>query len=132
MMRRAVVCSFVLIVVLASVAMAKPAFGRLFYDGDVVRTVVPPAAMPHEGVDNLYAVMDGVGAQLAVAAVAPGDRDYHGGRWAFHAVTWNVAPYILTSESQVLAAASAGDVTITRVPENDFKCPIQPLNRPAK
>ena len=35
--------------------------------------------------------------------------------------------YLLTSESRVLAADAAGDVTITRVPENDFKCPIQPL-----
>ena len=25
----------------------------------------------------------------------------------------------------VLAAQSAGDVTVTRVPENDFLCPIQ-------
>ena len=61
-----------------------------------------------------------------MAAVAPGDTDYHGGHWAFHSVTWNVASYPLTSEAEVLAAAAAGDVTITRVPENDFLCPVQP------
>ena len=66
--------------------------------------------------------------QFPVAAVAPGDRDYHGGKRAFHAVEWNVDPYLLTSASQVLEAAAYGDVTITRVPENDFKCPIQPSN----
>ncbi|MHC4956539.1 MAG: hypothetical protein ACYTGZ_22085 [Planctomycetota bacterium] len=107
-------------------AAAKPGFGNLFYDGGVVRTVVPPAAMPKEGTDNLYVVTNGAAGQLAVAAVAPGDRDYKGGKWAFHSVTFNVAPYLLTSESAVLAAEAAGDVDVTRVPENDFKCPIQP------
>ena len=95
-------------------------------NGEVVRTVVPPAAMPKAGVDDLYVVMDGVQAQLPVAAVGPGDRDYHGGKWAFLAATWNVTPYLLTSRSEVLAAAAAGDITLTRIPENDFKCPIQP------
>jgi hypothetical protein len=103
---------------------ATPTFGELYYDGEVVRTIVPPAEMKREGVDDLYAIPN----QLAVTAVAPGDPDYHGGQWAFHRVTWNegVTPYLLTSADAVLAAASAGDVTITRVPGNDFKCPIQP------
>ena len=65
--------------------------------------------------------------QRGIAAVAPGDRDYHGGKWAFHSVTWNVAPTgDLKSEAEVLQAAMADNVTITRVPENDFKCPVQP------
>jgi hypothetical protein len=101
-------------------------FGNLFYDGEIVRTVVPPAAMPFQGRDNLYPIVDGVEGQLPVAAVAPGDRDYHGGQWAVNLVEWNVDPYLLTSEAEVLAAAAAGDVTITRVAGNDFKCPIQP------
>ena len=100
--------------------------GCCFYQGTVVRTVVPPAATPDEGRDNFYAVMGGVAGQKAVVGVAPGDTNYHGGDWAFHSVTWNVAPYLLTSETAVLAAAAAGDVTITRIPANDFKCPIQP------
>lgn len=103
-----------------------PGRGFLFYNGEIVRTVVPPAAMKKVGTDNLYAVMEGVVDQLPVAAVAPGDQGYHGGKWAFHAVTWNVPAYLLTSESDVLAAEDAGDVSITRVAELDFKCPIQP------
>jgi hypothetical protein len=99
-----------------------PGFGELYYDGEVVRTVVPPASMTREGRDNLYAIPD----QRAVVAVAPGDTDYHGGQWAFHSVSWNVDSYLLTSEAEVLAAADVGDVTVTRVPENDFKCPVQP------
>jgi hypothetical protein len=126
-MRRTLILSVVLLSVITAVDAAKPGFGNLFHNGNVVRTVVPPAAMPKPGNDNLYVVMRGAAGQLAVAAVAPGDRDYHGGKWAFHAVNWNVSPYLLTSESRVLAADAAGDVTITRVPENDFKCPIQPL-----
>ncbi|HLB47346.1 MAG TPA: hypothetical protein VJL59_10115 [Anaerolineales bacterium] len=100
--------------------------GCCFYQGTVVRTVVPPAATPDDGRDNFYAVMGGVAGQKAVVGVAPGDTSYHGGDWAFHSVTWNVAPYLLTSEAAVLVAAAAGDVTITRIPANDFKCPIQP------
>ena len=89
---------------------------------------MPPAAMPQKGRDNLYAVMGGVEGQLAVAAVAPGDKGYHGGKWAFHSVTWNdgATLYLLKSEAEVLAAGAAGDVTIVRVVANDFKCPIQP------
>lgn len=105
---------------------ARAGFGNLYYDGMVVRTVVPPAAMPQEGRDNFYVVVEGAEGQLGVAAVAPGDRDYHGGQWAFHRVEWNVDPYLLISEQEVLAAAAAGDVMITREPANDFKCPIQP------
>ena len=100
--------------------------GCCFYQGDVVRTVVPPAATPQEGIDNFYAVMGGAAGQKAVVAVAPGAEGYHGGHWAFHSVTWNVTPYLLTSEAAVLAAAGTGDVTVTRVAANDFKCPIQP------
>ncbi len=117
---------------LASVAASsRPPFvfpdGCCFYAGRVVRTVVPPANTPKEGRDNFYAFPNGAAAgQKGVVAVAPGARDYHGGHWAFHAVTFNVTPYLLTSEEAVLAAAAAGDVSIARVAANDFRCPIQP------
>ena len=133
-MRRVIIA---IMAALMIVALAVPAlavsdntpvgFGELFYDGEVVRTLVPPAASPQQGRDNLYAFTEG-GAmdQRAIAAVAPGDQDYHGGKWAFHAVTWNTDPYLISSEADVLDAAEAGDVTIIRVEANDFKCPIQP------
>jgi hypothetical protein len=100
--------------------------GCCFYQGATVRTVVPPSETPNEGVDNFYAVSGGAGGQKAVVGVAPGAPGYHGGHWAFHLVTWNVTPYLLTSEQAVLDAAAAGDVTVTRDPANDFLCPIQP------
>jgi hypothetical protein len=120
--------AILLILTFGSVAIAESpvGFGFLFYDDMTVRTVVPPAAMPKPGKDDLYVVVDGHEDQLAIAAVAPGDRDYHGGKWAFHSVEWLVTPYLLTSEADVMEAASLKDVTIERVPLNDFKCPIQP------
>ena len=109
-------------------AAKRPGFGNLYYDGEVVRTVVPPAAMPFMGNDNLYVIQNGVDGQLPVAGVAPGDKDYNGGKWAFYSVMWNMgfSPELLTSEAEVLDAGLAGEVTITRILENDFKCPIQP------
>jgi len=111
----------------SATAVAKPGFGALYYDGNVVGTVVPPAATPLEGIDPIYAVMGGVEGQLPVAGVGPGDKDYHGGKWAFYAVTWNMdaEPYLLTSGEEVLEAYMDGDLNLTRVIEMDFKCPIQ-------
>ncbi|SRR6266540_4232764 len=98
-----------------------------YYQGRIVRTVVPPASAPQAGIDNFYGFpSDAAAGQKGVVGVAPGAPGYHGGHWKFFGVTWNVTPYLLTSEAAVLAAAAAGDVTVTRVPDNDFKCPIQP------
>lgn len=115
-----------LAVALLLVAAGKPGFGNLYYDGGIVRTLVPPAAMPHEGVDDLYVITGGVPGQLGVAAVAPGAPGYHGGKWAFHRVSWKTTPYLLKSSTEVLKAFAKDEVTIVRVSENDFKCPIQP------
>jgi hypothetical protein len=137
-MRRVAVLALVvpaLVVALGGTAQADPpgfVFPNddcCFYEGTSVRTVVPPASAPQEGLDNFYGFPSGGAAgQKGVVAVAPGDPDYHGGHWKFFAVTFNsgVTPYLLTSEQDVLDAQAAGDVTITRVAENDFKCPIQP------
>jgi hypothetical protein len=134
-MRRVIIAMLGALMVLTMavpvLAAPKAGFGNLFYEDGTVRTVVPPAASPQEGVDDFYGVTNGLEGQLGVAAVAPGDQDYHGGKWAFHAVTWKmgVTPYLLTSAQAVLDAAEDGHVTIDRVPEMDFKCPIQPGGR---
>jgi len=108
---------------------ARPPFvfpgGCCYYEDEIVRTVVPPSSFPKEGRDDFFAVMGGVAGQKGVVDVAPGDVGYHGGHWAFHAVTWNVAPYLLTSSEDVHDAASAGHVAVARVPSMDFLCPIQ-------
>lgn len=103
-----------------------PSFGSLFYDGEIRRTIVPPARTD-KGLDDIYTVTNGVGGQLGIASVAPGDKDYHGGHWTVNIVTFNeeVTPYILTSEEAVLAAHEAGDVSI-EWNTDAFICPIQP------
>lgn len=105
----------------------KPGFGNLFYDDTTVRTVVPPSSFPNEGVDNFYKVTIGAEGQLGIAAVAPGDTNYHGGHWKVFKVTFNggITPYLLTSEAAVQAAKDSGDVTIVRAATEDFLCPVQ-------
>ncbi|MGH2536997.1 MAG: hypothetical protein ACRDHL_06365 [Candidatus Promineifilaceae bacterium] len=117
-----------LLAVSALPALAAPKeFGQLYHDDDIVRTFGVPASLPHGGIDPLFTFPDGgAEGQLAITAVAPGDPGYHGGSWAVYAVTWNVTPYLLTSDEALDAAAAAGDVTISRVPEADFRCPVLP------
>jgi hypothetical protein len=103
-------------------------FGGLYHDGEIVRTFAPPASIPNGGIDPLYSFTNGVDEQLSVTAVAPGDVNYHGGRWAVYTVTFNdgVEPYLITSDEEVFAAEAAGDVTIIRTPEADNRCPVIP------
>lgn len=35
-------------------AAPRPGFGTLYYEGEIVRTIVPPAAMKKMGTDDLY------------------------------------------------------------------------------
>ena len=117
-----------IVVGVASAASAKTTKSVLYHDGDMVRTVVTPSPLPQGGSDPFYSVTNGVAGQLGIAGVAPGDGPYHGGAWAVNTVMFNegVAPYLLTSDEAVFAAEAVGDVTVTRVPDADFRCPIQP------
>ena len=117
-----------LVLPVASAFAATPGFGNLYYNGTVVRTVVPPAAFPNEGRDNFYKVTNGAAGQLGIVAVAPGSSAYHGGHWKVFAVTFNseITPVLLTSEQAVLSAQNAGMVTVTRNTAADFLCPVQP------
>jgi len=115
-----------------AVASSQVGRGSLFLDDRVVGTVVPPSQMPAgSGQDPFYKVTDGAAGQLGIAGVGPGDAGaFHGGAWQVWTVTFNsgVTPYLLTSASAVAAAQAAGDVTVTRVPGADFRCPITEQN----
>src|SRR5213596_4342086 len=106
---------------------ATPGFSNLYYNGTIVRTVVPPAAFPNEGQDNFYKVTNGATGQFGIAAVAPGSSDYHGGHWKVLTVIFDlgITPVLLTSEQAVLSAQNAGMVTVTRNAAADFLCPVQ-------
>jgi len=115
--------------------------GPAFYvDGEVYRTVGTPTDLsktgaPAHSFDTIY---DFGGAQpLNVAAAAPGDRDYNGGRWMVHAISFNtswaatVAAHDangsgdLDSDAEVLAAladAGAAGATDAGVVKQ-FVCP---------
>ena len=113
----------------AAPTLATTTKGTLFHDGATVRTVVNPASVPAgTGTDPFYKVTNGAAGQLGIAGVAPGDGPYQGGRWQVFTVTFNagVTPYLLTSDEAVRAAAMAGGVTVTRAPDADFRCPVQP------
>src|SRR6266704_2750276 len=101
--------------------------GQLFHDGAVVGTVVTPSPIaPGTGTDPFYNVTNGASGQLGIAGVAPGDGPYHGGDWQVYLVTFNpgVTPYLLTSDEAVIVAKAAGDVTVTRAEDADFRCPV--------
>ena len=107
---------------------AEVGFGHLFYNDNIVRTVVTPVAIPNQGTDNFYKVTNGATGQLGIAGVAPGADGYHGGHWKVFTVTFNegATPALLKSQAEVLAAQTAGSVTVTRVGAADFLCPVQP------
>ena len=113
---------------LSGAASAGAGKGTLFHDGGTIRTVVTQSPIPNGGTDPFYAVTNGAAGQLGIAGVAPSDGPYHGGSWALYTVTFNdgVSPYLLTSDAAVFAAEAAGDVTVIRVPDADFRCPVQP------
>ena len=113
----------------ASSALAGGPPGVGFYvDGAVYRTVGTPTNLSGTGApaftyDRIYALGDGL---LNVAEAKPGDTDYNGGRWMVLPVTWaaGVTPVQYTSDSQVLAAAEAGSLTIAEAPVKQFVCPV--------
>ena len=111
----------------ATSALASTTQGKLFFNGQVVRTVVTPAAVPNGGTDPLYEVSGGVAGQLGIVGDGPGSPDYRGGLWAVNNVTFTpgTTPFLLTSAQAVLTAQSLGEVTVTRNPAADFRCPIQ-------
>ena len=108
-------------------AAATTSAGQLFLNGSVVGTVVTPAPVPAgTGTDPFFKVTNGAAGQLGVAGVGPGAGPYHGGDWQVFLVTFKsgVTPFLLTSAGAVAAAETAGDVTVTRAPDADFRCPI--------
>ena len=113
---------------LADSSNAAAGFGTLFFNGGTIHTVVTPSAFPNSGTDPFFEVTNGAAGQLGIAGAAPGSAGYHGGAWAVSLVTFKpgVTPFLLTSAGAVQAAAAAGEVTVTRTPADDFRCPVQP------
>lgn len=131
--RRAVIAAFVGVAVFSLLApalgaMAAPppkAAGRIYADDQLwatfAATNLPPG--PSHSFDQLY---EFPGTSLIpVSDAGPGNPAYHGGRWEVHDVTFamGVSPMQFTDAQAVLAAAAAGQVTISG-PVTYFECPL--------
>jgi hypothetical protein len=130
----AILASLALLLILTTTtvsgAVGPPHLG-FYVDGTAYRTVGTPTDLtgtgaPARSFDTLYAL--GGNGLLDVAGAAPGDTDYNGGRWMVFPVTWNVPPYQLFSEEDVLAAQARGDLTIASTPAREFVCPVIPAH----
>jgi hypothetical protein len=124
----------------AGVAQARGAGGvtgpAFYVDGQLYRTVNTPTDLsgtgaPAHSFDTIY---DLGGLQPNVATAAPGDRDYNGGRWQVHALSF--ADYDAAvqqfdtngsgdfdSDAEVAAALAAGAAVDTGIVKS-FVCPV--------
>lgn len=110
---------------IAAPASAKE-FGTIYVDDQAYRTFGNPANVPAgTGTDPIVAFTNFD--QGGVAQFAPGPGS-HGGRWQVWMATWtNVAEArLLTSFAEVMAEVESGNLTLTRAPDADFRCPILP------
>jgi hypothetical protein len=117
----------------AQAGVSGPAF---YVDGETYRTVGTPTDLsgtgaPAHSFDTIY---DFGGLQLNVATAAPGDRDYNGGRWKVHALSFTnysaaLAAYdandsgTFDSDAEVAAALAGGAATDLGVVKQ-FTCPV--------
>ena len=121
----------------ATAGVTGPAF---YVDGVLYRTVNTPTDLsgtgaPPQAWDTIY---DFGGVQTNVATAAPGDRDYNGGRWQVHALSFPSGydtavaagdldgDGVLDSAAEVDAALAAGTAVDTGVVKQ-FVCPVIPL-----
>ncbi len=122
-------------------------FGRVWANGVLWRTnVVKVLDEEPDPNDDIYFINDGTTASLPpnggvngggspfVSESAPGDEDYTGGQWVHYSAQLADGVTLeepLTSEAEVLAAADAGKLTISKgrpdiegAPPNFFICPL--------
>jgi len=104
-------------------------FGAVYAHDEIFRVFGNPASVPDgTGTDPFAKFSNSTNAsQLGVAEFAPGDAgDSHGGRWAVYRVTWTNgdSSTLVTSWDQLVALANADQLTITRNPTADFRCPV--------
>ena len=113
---------------LVALPVAAKEFGTVYVDGQAYRTFGVPAHVdPGTGTDPIISFTNFT--QGGVAQFAPGGGA-HGGRWQVWVATWNdpAAAHLVTDFDDAQALAAAGQLTIVRAPEADFRCPILPGN----
>lgn len=116
------------LVLALALPVAAKEFGTVYVDGQAYRTFGVPARVdPGTGRDPIISSTNF--SQGGVAQFAPG-RGSHGGRWQVWKATWNDPgdAQLLTDFDDVMALVTAGDITLARAPEADFRCPLLPGN----
>ena len=115
---------------LVALTVAAPAgakeFGTIYVDGIAYRTFGNPARVdPGTGTDPIISFTNFDQGGVALHAPGPGS---HGGRWAVTMATWNVPAdaRLVTSYQEAVELEEAGDLTLVRAPDADFRCPILP------
>src|ERR1051326_7600216 len=119
--------ALLLSVLASSVAAGGPPKLSFYIDDVQYRTVGTPTDFTNTGApsftfDKIYNL--GGNGLVNVADAKPGDTDFNGGRWAVYAVTWHVTPWQMTNDGEVLAAAQAGDISISANPVKEFFCNV--------
>ncbi len=125
----------------AQAGVSGPAF---YVDHVVYRTVGTPTDLSGTGAPahSWDVIYDLGGAQLNVATAAPGDRDYNGGRWQVHGLSFPSGyaaalaagdlndDGVIGSDEEVAVAMAAGAAVDTGVVKQ-FECPVikQPANQ---
>ena len=127
-MRRAL--SVLSLLAAVSLVLAAPvgakSFGTIYAEGDAYRTFGVEARVdPGTGTDPIIAFSNFN--QGGVAQYAPGTGS-HGGRWAVWLATWTNPgdAHLLTDFDDVMALVNAGAISLQRLPDADFRCPILP------
>lgn len=101
-------------------------FGTIYAEGEAFSTFGVAARVdPGTGTDPIIAFSNFD--QGGVAQYPPGEGS-HGGRWQVWVATWVDAgdAYLLTDYDDILELVLAGEITLERVEDADFRCPILP------
>ncbi len=126
--RMTVVVGILLLIGFASVVAAQqgPPANMIYAHDRLYTGVNTPTDLPAQGLFNvIYPLGSGLD---AVSEAAPGDRDYRGGRWEVHPVTFlTIAPRQFTNAEDIVAAAGRGEIRIGPVVKR-FECPLIPIN----
>jgi hypothetical protein len=123
-----VVVAAALLAVLVSAPVGAKEFGTVYVDDVAYRTFANRARVdPGTGTDPIISFTNFM--QGGVAKFAPGEGS-HGGRWAVTMATW-IDPAdarLVTDYDEILTLASGDEpqITLERVPDADFRCPILP------
>jgi hypothetical protein len=103
-----------------------PPGGMIYAHDRMFKTIGTPAMLPNHGnFDTIYVLGHGL---ANVSEVAPGDRDFNGGRWEVRLVEFlTISPTQFTNAEDIQAAAMSGEIAIGPVVKR-FECPMIPAH----